>query len=252
MPSNSALRIWIALKVLWLAFGAEVQRLTMALTSDPWQQFPLNISWRATGKRLDRITSNDPDLISLVFEKRLKTVDKHLKGIVCNCTFWNFLSFGHWKCHLGIFGDSWHFRYWRVPHHPELAIFSLHLSALQSVKQWWNLRLDHLMSRVHSSSPHCCYGFQGAEPDHPNADVTSSSSVHCNEQQQQREIGEQSDWFTGPLFLHDTSWNKGTRGLNDHLHLNRALLDVVSRRDSKPGAWLRLTTPSVTTLWRSA
>lgn len=36
-----------------------------------------------------------------------------------------------------------------------------------------------VMDRVYSSSPHCCYGTEGSEPDHPNADVTSTY-VHCN------------------------------------------------------------------------
>lgn len=136
---------------------------------------------------------------------------------------------------------------------PPCAIFSLHLSALQSVKLWWNLRLDHLMSRVHSSSPHCCYGFEGAEPDHPNADVTSSSSVHCNEQQREME---RAKWLVyRPLFSMTHHEIKRTRGLNYHLHLSRALLDVVLEGIPNQGHWLRLTawltTPSVTALWRS-
>ncbi|MED6244437.1 hypothetical protein ATANTOWER_010388 [Ataeniobius toweri] len=38
-----------------------------------------------------------------------------------------------------------------------------------------------LMGRTHSGSPHCCYGTEGSKPDHPNADITSTS-VHCNKQ----------------------------------------------------------------------
>lgn len=64
--------------------------------------------------------------------------------------------------------------------------FFLFLSFLRVPSKPWRqptpktVQSGSLMNRVYSSSPHCCYGTEGAEPDHPNADVTSTY-VHCNE-----------------------------------------------------------------------
>lgn len=45
--------------------------------------------------------------------------------------------------------------------------------------------------------------------------------------------------------------NKSARGLNDHIHLNRALSDVVLEKNPNQQLTVLLTTTSVTTLWRN-
>lgn len=106
------------------------------------------------------------------------------------------------------------------------------------------------MSRVHSSSPHCCYGTEGSEPDHPNADVTSTS-VHCNEREG-RDGGNKVIGLPAPFSMTHHE-NKSAGGLNYHVHLSRALSDVVLERDPNQQLCLRLTTllttMSVTAVW---
>lgn len=114
-----------------------------------------------------------------------------------------------------------------------------------------------LMSKVYSSSPHCCYGTEGSEPDHPNADVTSTY-VHCNEWEGERRGEERRDGENKVIglpasFSMTHHENKSAGGLNYHVHLNRALSDVVLERNPNQRHCLRLTalqtTMSVTALW---